>query len=328
MGERPGNEANPEKNARPFESETQAFLDHLRFDRRLSPATLGGRARDLASFRQWCAKVRIIELKRIDLHAVRSYVASLRRQARDPATIQRHLSSLRSWLGYAIEQDWLKHNPAADVHAPKKPRPLPKTLNREQVTAALEAPREDQGIVAARDRAMMELFYSSGLRLAELHGLDLGAFTEDLSEVRVTGKGARQRVLPVGGKAREALREWHRRRAEIADANQPALFVGMRGARIARSTIAVRLHYWAQRAGLDTRLHPHRLRHSFATHLLEESGDLRAVQELLGHARLSTTQIYTHVDFKRLSQVYQNAHPRARRPGPAGPADETVENPE
>lgn len=289
------------------------FLDHLRFERRLSPATVNGRGRDLSSFLTWCATTRIEAFARLDAQVVRSYAARLRRDGRDPATLERHLSSLRSWFRFAIEQGWLAHNPATDVRAPKKPRALPKTLTREQARIAVEAPAVEDSVEARRDRAILELLYSSGLRRSELLNLSHTDFSADGSEVRVTGKGSKQRLVPVGRHAREAIAEWLRVRANLAGTEEPALFVGSNGARLSASTLAHRLHYWARRSGLETVLHPHRMRHSFATHLLEESADLRAVQELLGHARLATTQVYTHVDFQRLASVYDAAHPRARR---------------
>lgn len=296
-----------------YAEEIAAYLDYLRHERRLSPNTLAGRGRDLAAFSAWAAQVRLGPLAKLDTHTLRSYLSQLRRRDLDPSTIQRHLSSLRSWLRYGVERHWLQHNPAAELQAPKKSRPLPKTLSREQVVSVLEHPATDDSGAAVRDRAIMELFYSSGLRLAELIGLDLEDFGTDFGEVRVTGKGAKTRIVPVGSQARAALRAWLLRRGEMADAGEKAVFVGRGGKRIGRSTVAQRMHHWARQAQLDTRLHPHRLRHSFATHLLEESGDLRAVQELLGHANLSTTQIYTHVDFQRLAKVYDAAHPRAKR---------------
>lgn len=297
----------------PLAPQIGAFLDHLRHERRLAQATLDGRGRDLASFQRYCAECRYAVLQQIDVHAVRGYVARLRRRPADPATLQRHLSSLRSFLNYAVEQGWIVNNPALDVQAPKKKRPLPKTLSREQAVTAVEAADDGTESHELRDRAMLELFYSSGLRLSELIGLDLESLAGGYEEVRVTGKGSKTRIVPVGSHAREALQAWLLARPEIAALGERAVFVSRRGTRISRSAVAQRLHHWARRAGLDARLHPHRLRHSFATHLLEESGDLRAVQELLGHANLSTTQVYTHVDFQRLSRVYDLAHPRARR---------------
>lgn len=290
----------------------QAFLDWMTHDRRLSPNTVDGRRRDLQQFIAWCTGTRIADLARIDLHAVRAYAAHLRRAGRDARTIERHLSSLRAWFRYAVDERWMSVNPALEVQAPKQAQRLPKTLSQGQIGGLLDGGWDDTP-ADWRDRAMIELFYSSGLRLAELLGLNLVDFTGDFAEVRVTGKGSRTRILPVGGKARAALAEWLSRRAVWAAGDEPAVFVSNRGRRIGRSTIAQRLHHHARRLGLDARLHPHRLRHSFATHLLEESSDLRAVQELLGHANLSTTQIYTHVDFKRLAQVYDQAHPRAKR---------------
>ncbi|MDB5969263.1 MAG: Tyrosine recombinase XerC [Hydrocarboniphaga sp.] len=290
----------------------QMFLDWMSHDRRLSPNTVGGRRRDLEQFIAWCTETRIADLARIDLHAVRAYAARLRRAGRDARTIERHLSSLRAWFRYAVDERWISVNPALEVQAPKQAQRLPKTLSQGQIAGLLDGQWDDTP-ADWRDRAMIELFYSSGLRLAELLSLNLLDFTADLGEVRVTGKGTRTRILPVGGKARAALTQWLARRAVWVAGDEPAVFVSSRGSRIGRSTIAQRLHHHARRLGLDARLHPHRLRHSFATHLLEESSDLRAVQELLGHANLSTTQVYTHVDFKRLAQVYDQAHPRARR---------------
>jgi integrase/recombinase XerC len=247
----------------------------------------------------------------LDAHHVRGYVAWLRRQKRGGATLKRHLSSLRGLFRHLVDRGELKANPAIDVRAPKQAQPLPKTLSKEDAIRLVEAPHDDT--LAARDRAILELFYSSGLRLAELQGLDLDAFESDFSEVRVTGKGRRTRIVPVGKKAREALRAWLMERADLADAGEQALFVSHRGTRLSRGSIQSRLAHWARRAGLGVRVHPHRLRHSFATHLLEESGDLRAVQELLGHASIATTQVYTHLDFAHLARIYDAAHPRARR---------------
>lgn len=288
------------------------YLEHLRSVRRLSPATLSGRAADLAAFTLHAAAMKLPPVDRLDAHHVRGYVMSMRRKERGGATLRRHLSSLRGLFRHLIGQGVLKANPAQDVRAPKQPQALPKTLGKEDAIALMEAPA-GQGADEQRDRAMLELFYSSGLRLAELHGLDADVFESGLSEVRVTGKGKRQRIVPVGRKARDALKAWLGVRGELARPGEPALFVSSRGTRLSRGSIAQRLRHWARRAGISARVHPHRLRHSFATHMLEESGDLRAVQELLGHASISTTQIYTHLDFAHLARVYDSAHPRARR---------------
>ena len=303
-----------EKGVRPLAVELDSYLKRLASVRRASKATVEGRRRDLEGFVRYGREAALPAPAQLDSHHVRGYVAWLRRQKRGPATVKRHLSSLRGFFRHLVDHGALRANPALEVRAPKSAQPLPRTLTREDAARLVEAPAGAGGI-ATRDRAVLELFYSSGLRLAELHGLDLDAFESDLTEVRVTGKGSRQRIVPVGRKAREALRAWLRERADYAHAGERALFVSRLGRRLSRNSIGTRLSYWARRAGLGVRVHPHRLRHSFATHLLEESGDLRAVQELLGHASISTTQVYTHLDFAHLARIYDAAHPRARRKG-------------
>lgn len=298
----------------PFDRDIARYLEQQADVRRASAHTLAATRRDLASFTAYCQESGIGALVQVDTHAVRGYVAWLRRgrRPRSPATVRRHLSSLRGWFRFLVERGTLKSNPVSEVRAPKRSAVLPKTLGIEDVTALVEAPGGDAD-EDLRDRALLELFYSSGLRLAELQQLDLDDLEGDLSELRVTGKGRKQRVVPVGRKAREALRQWLRRRPDLAAPGEKALFLSRRRQRLSRSAIQQRMKFWARRAGLPVNVHPHRLRHSFATHLLEESGDLRAVQELLGHANISTTQIYTHLDFTRLAKVYDAAHPRARR---------------
>jgi integrase/recombinase XerC len=299
----------------------EAYLKRLASVRRASKATVDGRRRDLEAFAKYAREGALPAPPQLDSHHVRGYVAWLRRQKRSPATVKRHLSSLRGFFRHLVDHGVLRFNPALEVRAPKSVQPLPKTLTQEDAARLVEAPAHAGGPrqphsgagIATRDRAILELFYSSGLRLAELHGLDCDAFESDLSEVRVTGKGSRTRIVPVGRKAREALRAWLRERGDHAGPGEAALFVSSRGTRLSRNSIGARLSYWARRAGLGVRVHPHRLRHSFATHLLEESGDLRAVQELLGHASISTTQVYTHLDFAHLARIYDSAHPRARR---------------
>lgn len=287
------------------------YLDYLRGERRLSPHTLKASTRDLARFAGWAKETGIESLRAMDAHAVRDYAARLRRAGLAPASLQRMLSSLRSFLRYQVRRGRLSHNPAAEVRPPKREHKLPRTLSVEQIEALLNAP--PPGAFTERDAAVAELFYSSGLRLSELAALDLDSFESGFSEVRVLGKGSKERIVPVGAKAREALRAWLRERGDFAGAEEPALFVNRDGARLSARSIQRRLAGWARRAGLDARLHPHRLRHSFASHLLQSGADLRAVQELLGHANLATTQIYTHLDFQRLAQVYDAAHPRAHR---------------
>jgi integrase/recombinase XerC len=288
------------------------YLERLRSVRRASPATVGGRRRDLARFAAWAGDAGLADPAQLDAHHVRGYVAALRRAKCSGATVRRHLSSLRGFFRHLVNHGELRFNPALEVRAPKQAQALPKTLTKEDVMRLVEAPA-GEGAETARDRAILELFYSSGLRLAELHDLNADAFESDFSEVRVTGKGSKTRIVPVGRKAREALRAWLRQRAGLAAAGESALFVSRRGRRLSRGSIQGRLRHWARRAGLGVRVYPHRLRHSFATHMLEESRDLRAVQELLGHASIATTQVYTHLDFAHLARIYDSAHPRARR---------------
>jgi integrase/recombinase XerC len=221
------------------------------------------------------------------------------------------LSSLRSFYQFLIRKHQLKNNPAIDIRAPKTARSLPDTLDVDALSQLLDIPADS--ILAIRDRAMMELFYSSGLRLSELTNLDLDSIDLVENSLRAIGKGNKTRILPIGRKAAEALQNWLSKRDTMAKPDESALFVSNRGKRISTRSVQQRLNYWQQKQGLDQHIHPHKLRHSFASHILESSGDLRAVQELLGHADISTTQIYTHLDFQHLAKVYDNAHPRARK---------------
>lgn len=294
-----------------FESLISAYLHALKTQKRYSPNTLSARSKDLAGFAVWCEKNRIPRLTGISHHAVRAYLTHLHRSGLQPSSLHRHLSSLRDFFRHALALGALPANPAAGVRAPKQRRKLPGVIAAEELGRALDQP--GQSAWDLRDQAMVELFYSSGLRLAELHGLRTVQLSGSEHELTITGKGGKQRVVMIGGKARAALDAWLTARTPLAAAQEPALFIGVRGKQIARSGIGKALAQWALRRGLPSHLHPHRLRHSFATHILEGSGDLRAVQELLGHANLTTTQIYTHVDFARLAKVYDAAHPRARR---------------
>lgn len=287
------------------------FLDHLRFERRLSPRTLEGYARDLTRLIQWLLEHGIDSWFLLDQHRARSYIAHRHRQGMSPKSLHRELSSLRSLCDFLLREGQIEANPARGIRAPKVARKLPTTLDVDQIGRLLEI--EDRSPEALRDLAIMELFYSSGLRLAELIGLNLGDIDPHDAMVEVTGKGAKTRRVPVGSKAREALQHWLAVRSQLADRSELALFVGVRGKRISRSTVQKRLRYWSLITQSPRHVHPHLLRHSFASHLLESSGDLRAVQELLGHANISTTQIYTHLDFQHLAQVYDQAHPRARK---------------
>ncbi|MEJ2433630.1 MAG: tyrosine recombinase XerC [Pseudolabrys sp.] len=289
----------------------ERFIAKLRDERRLSPNTQLSYRRDLARFCEFCRTQSVGAWRDLTEHTVRAFVAWRHRGGLGGRSLQRELSSLRSFFDYLIEEGLAGHNPARAVRAPKSPRRLPKTLDVDQSARLMEIPGDDE--LALRDRAMLELFYASGLRLSELVGLDLADIDLREALVRVTGKGRKVREVPVGRFAIAALRAWLARRADLVKAGEPALFVSRGGARISRRNVQQRLRQWAQRQGIDVRVHPHMLRHSFASHLLESSGDLRAVQELLGHADIATTQVYTHLDFQHLANVYDRAHPRARK---------------
>jgi integrase/recombinase XerC len=289
------------------------FLETLRVERRLSPHTLAGYRRDLAKLEEFCAAEDIRRWEQLTAHRIRALVAAQHRRGLHGRSLQRLLSALRGFFAWLISHHELAHNPAIGVRAPKSPRPLPKTLDVDQTGRLLDFEASDA--LALRDRAILELFYSSGLRLAELVSLHIADLDLHDGTVRVTGKGSKTRVVPVGRHARDALAAWLAERRAVHGPDETALFVGHSGRRVSPRTVQMRVKAWARRQGLDINLHPHMLRHSFASHLLESSGDLRAVQELLGHSDISTTQIYTHLDFQHLAQVYDAAHPRARRRG-------------
>jgi integrase/recombinase XerC len=246
-------------------------------------------------------------------HHVRAFVAARRRGGASGRSVQRALSALRSFYRYLLREGLAGSSPAQGLRAPKSPRKLPATLDPDQLAHLLDAPADSP--LAIRDAAIMELFYSSGLRLAELVGLDRADLDLADAMVEVRGKGAKTRRVPIGGPALEALRRWLAVRPTLAAEGEPAVFVSERGRRLHPRTVQVRLRQLALARGAPRHVHPHLLRHSFASHLLESSGDLRAVQELLGHANIGTTQVYTHLDFQHLAQVYDTAHPRARRKG-------------
>lgn len=293
---------------------TTHFAEHLRHERRLSEQTISSYGRDLKAVCRWAVSAGKCDWKSLDVHAVRALVAARHRAGASPASLARLLSSLRTFYNWMIREGVLAHNPAVGVRGPKRRRPLPRTLDADQVAQLLDQ-HESKGPVAARDQAMLELFYSSGLRRAELLGLDCDDIDLLAGEVQVLGKGGKQRRVPVGRAAIKAMKAWKLQRAELAGADEKALFVSNRGRRLSESAVAQRLKQRAREQGLPVSLHPHKLRHSFASHVLQSSGDLRAVQEMLGHANISTTQIYTHLDFQRLAEVYDAAHPRAKDKG-------------
>jgi integrase/recombinase XerC len=287
-----------------------AYLDHLSVERRLSEATRAAYARGLAEL---LAALPAVEPAAMRSHDLRRAVAKLRVRGLNGRTIARTLSAWRGFFRWLARDGGLPTNPCAGLRAPKVAKALPKALAPDEAQALLD--HAAAGALETRDRAMFELCYSSGLRLAELVGLEVGEAAGILrdGEITVTGKGRKTRAVPVGAKARAALGDWLAARARIARVGERALFVGARGERVNPAVVRARLAGWALRAGLGRRVHPHMLRHSFASHVLQSSGDLRAVQEMLGHASISTTQVYTHLDFQHLAKVYDAAHPRAKK---------------
>lgn len=297
----------------------ETFLDHLAHERRVSAHTHGAYARDLRTAGKWLDERAINDWSRVDTADLREFVAARHRAGLKPASLARLISALRSFYVWQMREGLATRNPALDVRAPKRARKLPETADVDDLAAMLDVTPDSD--IDIRDHALLELFYSAGVRLAEAVGLDVHDLDLAGGEARVLGKGARQRSVPIGSRAVAALRNWLRIRPQWAAAGENALFVSARGTRLSRSSVAARMSRWAQQHGLPVHLHPHKLRHSFATHLLESSADLRAVQELLGHANIGTTQIYTHLDFAHLAKVYDAAHPRAHHRADTG-ADE------
>jgi integrase/recombinase XerC len=287
------------------------FLQGLRTERRLSPHTSSNYGRDLAALLDYCEAQGIATWDALDTQHVRSFAAQCHRRGLAPRSIQRRLSAVRSLCRFLIREGQLRADPAADVQAPKARKRLPTTLDADAMARLLEFRSDDR--LGVRDKAIMELFYSSGLRLAELLGLDLVDLDLRDRTVRVLGKGRKTRIVPVGRHAVAALTLWLKERAAMAAVDESAVFVGVNGRRLGPRIVQRRIARWARLQGLPEHVHPHLFRHSFASHLLESSGDLRAVQELLGHANISTTQVYTHLDFQHLARIYDASHPRARR---------------
>ena len=284
------------------------FLSHLQVERRMSAHTLDAYRRDLAALAEWTAQLETPDLLALHAEQLRAFVAAEHRRGLSPKSLQRRLSACRSFYTWLLRHGRIAASPAAGLRAPKAPRKLPQVLDADEAVRLVEVPTDAP--LGLRDRALLELFYSSGLRLSELCGLcwrDL-----DLADgfVTVMGKGNKQRKVPVGSHARNALEAWHADQNPTRDAY---VFPGRGGGPISQRAVQIRLKQLAQRQGLFKHVHPHMLRHSFASHILESSGDLRGVQELLGHADIATTQIYTHLDFQHLAKVYDAAHPRAKR---------------
>lgn len=293
-----------------------AWLAELADQRRLSPHTVANYRRDLGKLLHAAGDIPLADLT---VHHLRRFIAQLHAGGLNGRSLARLLSAWRGFFTWLGERGLVRANPCDGLRPPKSPRLLPKALSVDETArlldAADEAAGDDNPALAALDLAMFELFYSSGLRLAELVGLDIDALASVIadSEVRVLGKRNKARIVPVGSKAREALVAWAELRSQIALEGEKALFVGVRGKRIHPRVVEKRLEERAIRLGLPKHVHPHMLRHSFASHVLQSSGDLRAVQEMLGHASIASTQVYTHLDFQHLASVYDAAHPRAKR---------------
>lgn len=299
------------EDALPFAGELAAFYTYMRSEKQFSPRTLDSYQRDLNKFIHYCNTQSLTQISAIKPQDIRHNLAQLHRAGLGGKSLHRWLSALRSFFTFCIRRGWCKNNPADGIQAPKSPRNLPKTLDVDQAAQFVEIAGDD--FLASRDHALLELMYSSGLRLSELTGLDLNEI--DLAEgmVNVIGKGNKARTLPVGSQAIAAIRTWLTQRKLHSKDEVPALFITQRGTRISNRAVQLRMQQLSMRQGMDNPVHPHMLRHSFASHMLESSSDLRLVQEMLGHANISTTQIYTHLDFQHLAKVYDQAHPRAQR---------------
>ncbi|MDP3334431.1 MAG: tyrosine recombinase XerC [Methylococcaceae bacterium] len=288
------------------------YFTQLVVEKRASPHTLQSYQRDIKQFVQYCTEKAIQQWLDVTQSDVRGHIASRHRQGIASKSLQRELSAIRSFYNYQLKNGLVANNPAKPVRAPKQARRLPKTLDVDQINGLLDAGTDS--VLEIRDLAMFELFYSSGLRLSELTALNLTDV--DLSDqtliVRL-GKGGKSRLLPIGSQAISALQKWLAVRSNMAPVGEAAVFTSNRGSRLSQRSVEARLTLWCKKKGLDEHVYPHMLRHSFASHLLESSQDLRAVQDLLGHSNISTTQIYTHLDFQHLADVYDKAHPRAQK---------------
>ncbi len=287
------------------------FIHHLDTERRLSPQTSKNYRRDLEALLAFCKQADVGSWKQLNSEHFRAFSATSFRKGLSARSIQRRLSACRTFFRYLIREKHVGINPAISVSAPKGKKRLPGNLDADRMARLLDI--SGDGPIVDRDRAILELLYSSGLRLSELTDLNCGDVDMLDATVRVTGKGNKDRIVPVGRYALAALKKWNLSRAALADTQETAMFVSNRGTRISPRNVQARVSHWARKQGIDSNVYPHLFRHSFATHLLESSHDLRGVQELLGHSNIATTQIYTHLDFQHLAQIYDQTHPRARR---------------
>jgi integrase/recombinase XerC len=285
----------------------EKYFAHLKYERNLAAKSIESYQRQLHSV---VTQLDIDNWQDLQSNHVRQILNHARRQDLSPRSIALRLSSLRSFCSYLVNQSVLKNNPAKGVQAPKQGRPLPKQLNVDEMNQLLDI--KGDSLLSLRDKSMMELTYGCGLRLAELANLNIDSLQSD-KHLRVMGKGNKERVLPIPEMAHLALQAWLKVRSTLAPIDETALFLSKQKRRISTRQVAKRMKIWASRQHIDGQVSPHKLRHSFATHILESSSDLRGVQELLGHANLSTTQIYTHLNFQHLAEVYDNAHPRAKK---------------
>jgi integrase/recombinase XerC len=302
----------PEACSPKLEAAVAAYLEHLRRERQVSVHTLDGYRRDLGKLQAFCEAEGLSDWAELDTRNLRRLVARLHQQGLSSRSLARLLSATRGFYQYLLREGLCRHDPATGLSPPKRERRLPRTLDADRSAQLLDGAVEDD-FIARRDQAMLELFYSSGLRLSELVGLDLDGLDLPAGLVRVRGKGNKVRELPVGSLARQALEQWLPLR-KLAGPSDGAVFISQQGRRLGPRAVQLRVRQAGVRE-LGQHLHPHMLRHSFASHMLESSQDLRAVQELLGHADIATTQIYTHLDFQHLASVYDQAHPRAKRKG-------------
>jgi len=294
------------------------YLEFLNFERGLSPLTRENYARDIAQLVKLADKLELNSLKNIH---IRRFIATLHSKGLGGKSIARMLSSWRGFFDFLIQRHKFEHNPVIGLRAPKSPKTLPQALSIEQVVKLVDI--SDDAVLSVRDHAILELFYSSGLRLSEVVNLNIDALDFTDGTVIVTGKGNKTRIVPMGAHAMQAIQTWLKNRADILmnkaslidKSSEKAVFIGLQGRRVSARNLQYRIKEWSIKQGINSSVHPHMLRHSFATHVLQSSGDLRAVQEMLGHANISTTQVYTHLDFQHLTKTYDAAHPRAKKTG-------------
>ena len=290
---------------------TKSYFDFLTVERGLSPLTLTNYARDIAALEKLCGET---DLQQLTNTQIRRFIATLHSQGLGGKSIARMLSSWRGLFAYLVQRHGFAANPILGLRAPKSPKTLPQALSIEQASKLVEI--TDSEPLSLRDHAILELFYSSGLRLSELVNLNCDALDFVEGTVTVTGKGNKTRIVPLGKQAISAIKAWLPQREILNKNNEKSLFISKLGKRIGARNVQLRLKEWSIKQGIHSSVHPHMLRHSFASHVLQSSGDLRAVQEMLGHANISTTQVYTHLDYQHLTKVYDAAHPRARKNKP------------